>query len=307
MQKLRKSSFNEASQFIKNHARPLEKLIYRDYFHKPCCEEILNELKKYQNDNGGFGNGLDLDFKLLFSSSMATSIAFQHLARLDDAEKAISMINSGIEYFEETFAPERNGWFAVPKEVNDFPHAPWWHYNEKEGMTIIDKYWGNPSAEIIGYLYKYKNLVSKLNVDQLLNYAIDYLNDKKIFSSEHEIYCFIRLFKLLPNRLSSKIENKLVSAVQRLVCNNRKEWEKYVPKPLNFVSDPESYKFGINHKLIEGNLDYLVNIIQKNGIICPNWEWNDYEIEWKKAREEWIGVLTLQALIILDKFSRIEK
>lgn len=123
MRKLRKSSFNEASQFIKNHARPLEKRIYEDYFHKPCSEEILSELKKYQNDDGGFGNGLDSDFKLLFSSPMATSIAFQHLVILDNVEKAISMIKSGIEYFENTFVPERNRWFAVPKEVNEFPHV----------------------------------------------------------------------------------------------------------------------------------------------------------------------------------------
>ena len=307
MQKLRKSSFNEASQFIKNYARPLENRIYKDYFYKPCSEEILSELKKYQNDDGGFGNGLESDFKLLFSSPMATSIAFQHLVKLDNVEKAISMIKSGIEYFENTFVPERNGWFAVPKEVNEFPHAPWWHYNEEEGMTIIDKYWGNPSAEIIGYLYKYKNLVSKLNVDQLLNYAIDYLNDKNDFGLEHEIYCYIRLCKLLPNRLSSKIEDKLARAVQRLVCRNREEWDKYVPKPLNFISSLESYKFGISHKLIADNLDYLVDIIEDNGMINPNWEWDDYETEWKKAREEWMGVLTLRGLITLDKFGRIEK
>ena len=307
MQKLSKSSFNEASQFIKNYARPLENRIYKDYFYKPCSEEILSELKKYQNDDGGFGNGLESDFKLLFSSPMATSIAFQHLVKLDNVEKAISMIKSGIEYFENTFVPERNGWFAVPKEVNEFPHAPWWHYNEEEGMTIIDKYWGNPSAEIIGYLYKYKNLVSKLNVDQLLNYAIDYLNDKNDFGLEHEIYCYIRLCKLLPNRLSSKIEDKLARAVQRLVCRNREEWDKYVPKPLNFISSLESYKFGISHKLIADNLDYLVDIIEDNGMINPNWEWDDYETEWKKAREEWMGVLTLRGLITLDKFGRIEK
>jgi hypothetical protein len=307
MQKLRKSSFNEASQFIKNYARPLENRIYKDYFHKPCSEEILSELKKYQNDDGGFGNGLESDFKLLFSSPMATSFAFQHLVKLDNVEKSISMIRSGIEYFENTFVPERNGWFAVPKEVNEFPHAPWWHYNEEEGMTIIDKYWGNPSAEIIGYLYKYKNLVSKLNIDQLLNYTIDYLNDKNDFEGEHEIYCYIRLYKLLPNRLSSKIEDKLARAVQRLVCRNREEWDKYVPKPLNFVSDPESYKFGISPKLIEDHLDYLVDIIGDNGIVNPNWEWGDYETEWKKAREEWMGVLTLRGLITLDKFGRIEK
>lgn len=307
MKMLSKDSFNKASKFIKEHGRLLEKAIYEYHFCNGSSEEILNELKKYQNDDGGFGNGLESDFKLPYSSPMATSIAFQHLIKLSDEEKAIDLIRSGIKYFENTFHEERMGWFSVSKEVNDFPHAPWWNYDEKKNMTIIDNSWGNPTAEIIGYLYKYRDLVSKFNVEEFLDFAFNHLNKMDKFPSEHEIYCYLRLYELLPRELSEKIKDKLTIAVKELVCCKREEWDKYVPQPLNFVKSKKSSKFGISDESIEENLDYLIDVIETNGKINPSWEWGNYQLDWEKAKKEWTGVLTLNSLITLDRFNRIER
>lgn len=307
MKMLSKESFEKAGQFIKEHGRALEKQIYENHFYNGNSKEILNELKKYQNDDGGFGNGLESDFKLPSSSPMASSIAFQHLIELSDEEKDIDVVRTGIKYFENTFDEERIGWFSVPKEVNDFPHAPWWNYDEKKNMTIIDEHWGNPSAEIIGYLYKYRDVVSRLNVEELLDYAFNRLNNMNKFQSEHEIYCYLRLYEVLPKELSEKIKDKLTIAVEELVCCKREEWNKYVPQPLNFVKSMNSFKFGISDELIEENLDYVIDIIESSGKINPSWEWGNYKLDWEKAKKEWTGVLTLNALITLDKFNRIER
>jgi len=103
------------------------------------------------------------------------------------------------------------------------------------------------------------------------------------------------------------IKKELTYAVEKLVSKKREEWDNYIASPLNFINDPESYKFNINSEIIEENLDYLVDVIEDNGKINPSWEWNDYKDEWKNAKQEWTGLLTLKALITLDKFNRIEK
>lgn len=307
MRMLTEKSFQKASQSIRDSARLLEKRIFEHYFYGAGREEVLMELKKYQNHDGGFGNGFEPDFRLPASSPMATSIAFQLLIQHDDSNMAADIIKEGVRYFESTFIPERCGWFSVPKEVNHFAHAPWWHYDEKAGMTCIDEYWGNPSAEMIAYLCRYKDLVQTLNVDDLLNYAIHHLNSLDQFKSSHEIYCYIRLYELLDDRVSSKIKDKLTLAVQSLVCDKREKWDQYVPLPLKFIRSPYSCKFGMSDELIEDNLDYLVESIESNGKIEPCWEWGNDESEWEKARKEWIGILTLEALITLDKFGRIQR
>jgi len=319
MKKLSADSFKKVSQYITENARPLEKRIFEYYFNNGNSLEIINELEKFQNSDGGFGNGLEADFRLPLSSPMATSVAFNHLIKYADNEKAYDIIKSGIKYFEKTFVANENRWFVVPKEVNNFPHAPWWHYLEREGMTIIDRNWGNPSSEIISYLYKYKDFVSTLNVEELLNYAIDYFLNKDEFKAESEVYCYIRLFELLPDTLAKKIENKLTFAVQSTICDKREEWDKYVPQPLHFINNPKSNRFGISNDLIEENLDYLIDTIESNGkinppwnwhnlksMIDPNWNWDDYNSKWEIAKKEWTSILTLKALIALNNFKRIE-
>ncbi|WP_425448800.1 hypothetical protein [Dethiothermospora halolimnae] len=142
---------------------------------------------------------------------MATSMGIRLLSEIDSLEEAKEMIVSAIGYLESSFNSNRNGWYAVPKEVNDFPHAPRWHYDEDNEMTIIDKSWGNPSAEILAYLYMYKENVKKLDVDKLIEYAINYIENKQVFNSAFELYCYIKLYKVLSERLQKEIRERNIS------------------------------------------------------------------------------------------------
>lgn len=310
MKKLSKDLFNQVSAIIQESARPLEKRIYDNYFQQSGTDKIVSELKKFQNHDGGFGNGIEPDIRLPLSSPMASSVAFQHLISLDSTEKSIDLIKSGISYFEDTFLSERNGWFVLGREVNDYPHAPWWHFNENQGMTIIDQNWGNNSAEIIGYLYKYREFVYNLNVEELIKYAVDYWknqSDDNSAVSDNEVLCFIRLSKMVPDHYSQVLEDKIAKVIEQIICRDIVDWKsKYVPKPLDFVTDPESNRYGISDELIEKNLDLWVDILTEDKKIVPTWEWSRYVNEWEKARKEWIGILTVKALICLDKFGRIE-
>lgn len=307
MRKLPKSAFEDASMYILNNGRQLEKAIYLSYFGNQSYLNVLDELSKYQNIDGGFGNGLESDYMLPDSSPLATSVAFQYLSHEVKSQETIDIVKKGIKYFEDTYDLERNGWYAVPKEVNNFPHAQWWTFDEKTFMTVIDKHWGNPSAEIIGYLYRYKEFLSKLDINFLIDKAIKHLNSLEQFESPHEIYCYIRLYRMLPIKYSDKMDDKINFAVQNLVSCNPEEWSNYVPTPLNFIDEPNASNFGIENLLVEKNLDYLIELLLENKVIKPNWQWNDYELDWKKAQKNWTGVLTLKALKTLDKFNRLEK
>lgn len=307
LKKLGKKTLLKVEKIIKEKGRDLEGAIYDYHFNGTSGEKILEELKKYQNNDGGFGHGLEPDFRLIQSSAMATSIGLRHLNILDYNDKGREMIKEGIKYFEETFDRQKKAWFAVPIEVNDFPHTPWWHYDESKQMCVIDEHWGNPSAEIIGYLYKYKDLVSDINVDNLVDYAIIYLNNKKEFESFHEIYCFIRLYEILPLKLSAKIRNKIVEAIKKLVELDKDQWSnQYVAKPLDFISSPK-FKFGIDDKIINDNLDYFIDVLENQGYIRPSWGKEFYSDGMEHVWNEWIGELSLKVLLILDKFGRIEK
>ncbi len=56
--KLTSENFDKVSSFVKTNARDLDKQLYAFYFEGSSAEKVLSELSKYQNDNGGYGNGL---------------------------------------------------------------------------------------------------------------------------------------------------------------------------------------------------------------------------------------------------------
>ncbi|MBZ9687412.1 hypothetical protein G9F72_013855 [Clostridium estertheticum] len=305
MKKLSKTLLNQINSFMNTVARPLEKSIFNYYFNNSSVDDILGSLEAFQNLDGGFGKGIEPDFKLIESSPMATSIGLRYLSKLDNSDKAQTMIAKAIEYLESTFDSNRNGWYSVPSNVNSYPHAPWWEFKNDINMTVIDYSWGNPTAELIGYLYKYKEYLNNLDIYSLKNYAISNLNKRTEFNSEHEIFCYIHMYNVLDEEFSSQIENTLKLAVSQLVNITQSEWINYVPTPLKFINIDSMNFFGIERKFIDQNLDYLIDKLVKNGKILPAWQWDKYLEEWEIAKIEWMGILTLDALLSLRKFKRI--
>lgn len=305
MKKISKTILNQLNTYMNNEARPLEKAIFNYYFNGSSDHDVLDSLEAFQNSDGGFGRGLEPDFKLMESSPMATSIGLRHLSRLDNSERAKKIISKAIKYLEMTFDSNRKGWYSVPSDVNKYPHAPWWEFKEDINMTVIDYSWGNPTAELIGYLCKYKEYVNDLDVYALINYAITNLKGRKEFKSEHEIYCYIHMYNALDKEFSHQIENVLKLAISQLMNTNQSEWVNYVPMPLKFINIESENYFGIEGKFIDENLDYLVDTLEKYGRMLPTWQWGQYLEQWETAKIEWVGILTVETLLSLRKFNRI--
>ncbi|MBU3128667.1 hypothetical protein LGL55_16200 [Clostridium tagluense] len=305
MKRLPKTLLNQLNTYMNTEVRPLERSIFNYYFNDSSGDDILDSLETFQNSDGGFGNGIEPDFKLIQSSPMATSIGLRYLSKLDNNDRAQKMIAKAVEYLETTFDSNRKGWYSVPSNVNKYPHAPWWEFKNDINMTVIDYSWGNPSAELIGYLYKYKEYLNDLDIYSLISYAIANLNERTEFKSEHEIFCYIHMYNTLGKEFSSQLEDVLKLAISQLVNIKESEWVDYVPTPLKFIEMDSTDFFGIQLKFIDQNLDYLIDKLEEHGKILPTWQWDKYLEEWEISKVEWMGILTLEALFSLCKFNRI--
>jgi hypothetical protein len=339
MKKLSKSAFEMVANTLLESARPLEKTIFMHEFYNSAKEDILKELLYYQNEDGGFGNGLEPDIRMPYSSPKATSIGLRHLARVDELKEAQEAIERAIHYLEHSFNHSHNRWYIGTRKINDYPHGPWWHFNEIEGITQLDLDWGNPNAEIITYLQKYKKYVVRLNVEKLIEdailqfenkkvfrneykgfidsmrkcnppeYVLKYFNTTKFFDPKGEVLCYIRLYSLLEGRQRKRLEERIRAAISEIIVYDEKVWEEeYVAMPLDFAVKHDMNHFGIDEEKIQRNLDLLVKLLETEGKIDLKWaEGRDYYTEErKKARNEWEWVFTLGALSTLRNYSRIE-
>jgi hypothetical protein len=301
---LEMEAFRRAQYTILENGRELEKRLFAYYFMDGPANNVVEEIAGYQNVDGGFGNAIEPDFRLPASSPVATTVALQHLIHFDDLPLAKGVISKAIAYLDNTYISEREGWFAVPKTVNDYPHAPWWEFDEEKGMCAIDANWGNPTAEIIGYLQRYREFTS-LDVDRLIGKAIEYLESKSEFSSFHEIFCFMRLYNLLDKKMATSLRPKLSEAVCSLISKDQEEWRtEYVAMPLDFVSSPDEF-YCIDRELIEDNIEYYIKELQTYGKIKPTWSKSFYDGEMSTAWDEWVAIITLRVLLILKSFGRI--
>jgi len=301
MKILSQTAFENSSRYILNNARYLEKLVFGHHFISPCPEKIVKAYRMYQNKDGGYGNGLEPDFRLPFSSPMATTVALGRLREFKTDLNALEQIEKAILYLESTFNESIVGWESTSKLVNLYPHAPWWSYTE-----LRKSIHGNPSAEILSYLLEFKEFVKVLDLELLKSTYINYFNELKEFD-EHEVYCFIKLYNSLSDIEQQEIESTLKVAIERTMVLDSKEWHNYVAYPLKFVSIIDKPIIEIEKGIIDSNIEFLIDMIEREGYISPSWRWQDFAEEWEIAEREWIGVLTLDALLSFKKYNLISR
>jgi hypothetical protein len=302
LKKIGKDHFTTAYEYIKSNCAHLYRSLFEYHFLTGDQGKVLANLKTYQNEDGGFGHGLEPDFLLPLSSPLATTIAFQILNDIQHFDN--DTVQKAITYYDHTFDSTRKGWWSVPPEVNHYPHAPWWEYHNQDCGTVIDRSWGNPSSEIIGTLSSW-NEYSTLNIEELLEYALHHLNNLPEFTSEHELYCYLRMYQQVPQHIQNQLKEKLAQGIRTLICLDERKWDTYVPKPFDFMQSKTHPLFDEIADYADMSCDYLINTMDKS-VWHPSWRWNQYEAEWEKSEQNWTAVLTIKNYKILKEFDRLE-
>jgi len=305
MKVLTHPAIEKCKQFIQTQCSPLTQALYTHHLEHPNPSLVLAALARYQNSDGGFGHNLEGDFELPASSPLATSIAFQILTELK-IPASEPMVKKGIAYLLSTYDPARPGWITVPPQVNDYAHASWWHFNPVEGGSSIDHTWGNPTAELAGYLLRYPSLVPTQILQPLYSHTLDYLRSHPDQMEMHEVYCFLRLVENMPEPDFAQVRQKLVQLVLNSVSTDPQSWKQYAAQPLNFITSPQSFLFPHLREPVQANLDFRVESLAAQGAFNPPWNWEGYDQAWQVAKIEISGRNTVADLALLKRFGRLE-
>ncbi|OPZ64900.1 MAG: hypothetical protein BWY85_00911 [Firmicutes bacterium ADurb.Bin506] len=298
-------AFERARDFIKVHARGIDQALFAYLFEAASPDDVIRELSKYQNADGGFGRWLESDFAVPASSAAATVVGFEYLVQVD-APPSLETVRRAVDYLIATYDRDQGRWHAVPREINDYPHAPWWHYNDAEGGCLIDRSPGNPSAEIVGYLNRYRELVPPAFFALVTADFVGRLRALPDSSdSMHEILCYLRMTENLPHELRDGCFNKLRTLVKNITETDPATWGDYGATPLFFVTSRHSPLVDLFPEALEANLDYLVSTQDADGSWKPNWSWGQYDEAWQEARRRWSGQLTVRNLKLLAEFDRL--
>ncbi|NEN93377.1 MAG: hypothetical protein F6K48_32665 [Okeania sp. SIO3H1] len=311
MQKESKSlshkAFAKSAEFLRAQARPLEVARFENIFNGSTVEDVLNELREFQNSDGGFGHALEADLRTPESSALCTSVAFQ-IIRDHQISREHEIVQRGIHYLMETLDRSETHWRIIPESAGASPHAPWWNQKGRE-----EEYSGfslNPTAEILGYVFDYGEAQrDERIISEITDRVIDSLRLLKSVGM-HDLLCCLRLLDTenLPPSAQEGLERELGRLIPEAVATTPEQWRQYGLRPLLVVRRPDSPFFNRLEEAVSLNLDFELKEQASNGSWCPTWSWGgDYPDLWERARQEWSGVLTLDKLVTLTHFDRIQK
>jgi len=291
--------YYKCKNFIKRNARPLDLARFEYLFESGPKERVLEYLKAYQNEDGGFGHGLESDCLNPISTPLQTWCATRILEEVK-ADKKHPIVKGILHYLSSGAEYEKGFWHGLStvKSNNAYPHAPWWGYVEGAEDNF------NPSASLAGFVLKYGKEGTELyqKAEEITRRAFAYLQKTKA-ESMHEVSCLLELYEYLKELSSalvdlSEFRELLAERIKALLTYDTSLWrENYVCKPSFFIKNKESEFYKGNEEICAFEVSFLESTLMPEGFWPVNWAWNnEYKKEWAISENFWRSDIIIKNL-----------
>lgn len=220
------------------------------------------------------------------------------------------MVREAIDFLIETYDSKTHVWRVVPKSTNDHPHAPWWHDEDGSLSRTFDGYLVIPRALIVSHLHVYE-LVPKDLLDEVTEATVSTLEKIPVLGegggSDLEYAVELAQTPRLPDVDRERLRAKILQAIPDVVVRDPGKWGTYCIILLRAVRSPTALGADLITEELAAHLDYVIRDRQSDGSWIPAWfGGNAYPDIWPQAETEWRGILTLENLMTLSAFGRIE-
>ena len=300
------NTVEKAIAFIYRSARPLDMARWQFHFEQGSREAVLHALSFYQNEDGGFGHGIEPDFLNPNSTPMATWAATEIINEIGLADKNHPMVTEILRYLESgaDFDAGHNQWCNTVPTNNDYPHAIWWEYNGN------DEFRYNPTAALAAFVLEYADENSPIydKCRKLAEQAADWFINAVPFYEQHVTSCFINLFNALAKKNAVSVdmalfEQKLKEQVKYNICSEKEKWaSEYVTKPSNFRVTRDSIFYKDNAVLAEYECEFIKETQLPDGSFAVPWQWwTDYK-EYELSASYWKSHIIIANMLYLRAY-----
>jgi hypothetical protein len=281
--------------FILRQGRLLERRLLAVCFEDAPPSGVVDVLRGYRNDDGGFGHGLEPDKRCPASLPIDVEVALQAMATAKTTDTSLALAACG--YLAEVAAAANcNG--AVPLAfpvIEEFPRAAHWtEWTYEPGL--------NPTAGIVGLLHQMN--VTHPWVTQAASYCWDQLDNEELPDDAHalsEVLVFLE-HSLERDRAEAAAARSRTHLDNVPLFKAGPDDPGYGLSPLSFAPLAESrWRTLFSDDMLAAHLDRLQRDQQADGGWAIAWEPPS-----EAARLEWRSVVTLAALRTLVSYGRIE-
>ena len=293
--------FHEACAFVEGEGRALDAALLRYDLGTGPAEAALGALAAYQNPDGGFGHGLEPDLASPASSAIATSVGMRFLYGID-AQADHPMVKAALGWLERAFDWDAGVWPIITSSVDEAPHAPWWAWS-KDLAENWNGFRFNPSAELLGHLYGYRAQVSPKLLTAAEARMRRTIADTDLIEGAYDLKCAARLAETpgAPDDLRRPLSELVIrSAIAHDPNDEHFPALELAPTPKSLLAAPLAERIG-------PAADALIAAQEADGGWLFFWDWSFVDAKaWAKAKRDWRGWLTREAIEALRAWGRVE-
>ena len=157
-------------RFIFQHGRLLERKLFEYVFEGGSRVACVRALAAYQNDDGGFGNGLEPDLLCPDSSAIGAETA---MYVLDILERRCGEIVDRLAAWVVASQDEAGTIPHPPRGLFDYPFQPWWRNPDDDRVLVIAavmKKWGLEHERFFERVRRYYLTTTLPAVDSFYGY-----------------------------------------------------------------------------------------------------------------------------------------
>ncbi len=307
MKLLTKNMQEVIAKQIYNKARDIDVAVFNGLVEPEYKEFLLDCLFLYKNQDGGFGNGLEIDNYNTNSSVYQTYEALRLLNMVGiDSSCQNELLNEIMQkcgnYLFNRCKIVDGMWNPVEKSNNDFAHSMEYHYSD-DALNI----WKfHPTAAILGYILELTNpnkVYYKKAIKQL-GYVFSYYKDLECASMYDLISLnsligslkHVKLYPLEVKMLEEKLINFVEDKVKMDTCFD-------IASVLTNVEVPSNL-----YEALDKCLDEKIDSIKSHGLWEYKKDWGtDKYAEFDSAKLKWIGATSVNEYYLLMHYNRLEK
>lgn len=299
--------FQKARGFIYRNARPVDLARWRYHFEGGAREDVLTALAAFQNADGGFGHALEADSFNPNSCPIQTWNACEILREIGFEDGSHPIIQGILRYLGSgaDFSEQYNQWLNTVKSNDDYPHAVWWNYSEKEAEFSY-----NPTAHLAGFILRFAEKDSGLykKAEEIAKQAYGWFLEKVPHGDNHVANCFVRLYEVLSETGASLVDldefaEKLREEVNASICRETERWKtEYVCKPSFFIPNRNSMFYAGNEALVEEECALIAESQLDDGSYPVPWQWYNEYTEFPLAENWWKSVQLIEKIRFLREF-----
>lgn len=295
----------KAQQFIYRNGRLLERRWMEHLFKGGSKVAVIDALRAYQNEDGGFGHALEPDIRDPHSQPVPTETAL-HI--MDGLGLFDSSIISGILRYLEGITQPGGGFPRALRSVNHYPHAPWWTTERDDSASM------NPTGNIVALLLKQQSVPLAQSADegrcpQWLADTINFIwrNIGNIGRTDyHDLIQAVNFLEQASDRpraeaLQAQVDSWLLAPG---VIEYNSNAEGYVHKVLDWAPVRSSYCYKLinstDQEAIPRHLEALIAEQEEDGGWPISWEPPS-----QAALLEWRSYVTVQRLLTLQSYGRL--